>query len=185
MRKFLSDLTAVLLQLKHNGTQTVLIDHLLPAISSALHNTGTPEDAAELERLKANLAEWKDSRLEMFRSVIQVGQAAIKSLLLINGGATIAYLAFLGQLAGKSTVLLAYYASPIIWFVAGVSLAGLLAVLTYLSQACYARDSGTPETKKWETRGAFVHVLCLIAGVVSLVAFVGGGLAAYSLIILR
>ena len=55
-------------------------------------------DPAELEQLKARLASNHEWGVELMRATVAFGQFAIKSAILINGGATVALLAFIGNI---------------------------------------------------------------------------------------
>ncbi|SLN62182.1 hypothetical protein PEL8287_03385 [Roseovarius litorisediminis] len=77
----------------------------------------------------------RQTSADFSRAAIESANLAIRSLILINGGAVIALLAFLGALeagdvgnAVKSDALVA----PIRWFALGVGFAALTALLAYL-----------------------------------------------------
>lgn len=77
-----------------------------------------------------------DGNMEMFKSVLASGQAAIKSVMMINGGAAVAILAFMGHLAtnAQSKQFVAHFGSALLCFAAGVLLAALATGTTYLAQ---------------------------------------------------
>lgn len=137
----------------------------------------------ELEQFKAELALWvaKSSHvgewdLEGFRQVLAIGQAALRSILLINGGAAVALLAFLGHLAatGSTGPVLLSFADSLQRFTAGVFLAALAVALTYMSQLSYGGE------KKWHFRvGVAFHVATILAAVGSLATFIWGSALAY------
>ena len=115
----------------------------------------TPEDIsagdAKMEEYRRNHTAFVAARqqehennLEMLRSVITVGQLAIKSALLINGGAAVALLAFVGKLWSSGAVdpVLDGVASGLIQYVWGVLFAAVAAGATYFSQAGYAGEFG-------------------------------------------
>ncbi|MGA3164120.1 MAG: hypothetical protein ABSD77_08020 [Verrucomicrobiota bacterium] len=82
-----------------------------------------------------------EASLEMFRSVIDAGRTALKTCILINGGAAIALLAFIGNLYSKGNVSIAPgLTSALIHFSIGVFLAGLTSGFTYLAQGCFHRN---------------------------------------------
>jgi hypothetical protein len=87
-----------------------------------------------------------DLLLEQFTSVIAVGQAALKSMFLINGGAAVAVLAFAGHLATSTGAkAVQTLALPLVCFVFGLILVTIASGLTYLAQRAYAtrrRDLG-------------------------------------------
>jgi hypothetical protein len=115
----------------------------------------SPEDVAvgeaALEGYKAQLAaniehhrNLNEINLEMLRGTIATGQSAIKSSLLINGGAAVAVLAFLGNAWSKGlprNVLTgaSYGLSLFVW---GVLAAATAAGFTYVSQAGFGDEFG-------------------------------------------
>ena len=137
----------------------------------------------ELEKFRSDLAgslayqehvhNWS---LEGFRQVIALGQSTLKSMMLINGGAAVALLAFLGNLitrAGSSQTIVAFAGSMRL-FVIGVFLAAVAYATTYFSQLFYDGE------KDWQRRtGLVFHVVTSLVGAASLAAFLWGALAAY------
>lgn len=109
--------------------------------------------------------------IEMFKSVMDAGKEALNALLLINGGAVVAILGFLGTAFSKdrfSPQLGLSLTYPLAYFGLGV-LAGALAFgIRYVAQACFAG-----EWKKW---GMAFNVLSILAGLGGYAAF-GLGLA--------
>jgi hypothetical protein len=83
-----------------------------------------------------------ESEREMFRTVISYGGETIKAAILVNGGAAVAILAFLGSSKGVSLSrgVASFAADSAAYFVYGV-LCGAIAVgSTYLTQYCYHRE---------------------------------------------
>ena len=129
---------------------------------------------AKLAALGNSLQQEHESNLEMLRAVITTGQSALKSALLINGGAAVATLAFVGHVwstPGTSSILpgLTYGLSLFVW---GVLSAACAAGATYLSQAGYGGEFGAQSQRV----GRVGHGLAVI-GVVG--AYVLFGLAAW------
>lgn len=81
-------------------------------------------------------------RAEGFRSVNIAGQAAIKSAILINGGAAIALLAFIGSIynASQSTEVATQLTYSMRLFIIGVSSGAIASGTTYISQLFYATE---------------------------------------------
>lgn len=159
---------------REQGVDKVSLDDL-DAYAAKLDELSqqTPENAAageaEMEKYRANLSAWISSReqehevnLEMLRSVITVGQSALRSALLINGGAAVALLAFIGQLwtGGEIDSALGEVADGLLQFVWGVLAAAGAAGATYFSQAGYAGEFGRVS----QAVGRTGHVLA-VAGV--------------------
>jgi hypothetical protein len=92
----------------------------------------------EIENYKAQVL----SDAEMFKSVIQAGQGALKASLLINGGAAVALLAFIGNIWAKiqSQDVAYYLITSLIIFGGGVLFGTLSTGITYLTQATYSKQ---------------------------------------------
>lgn len=149
----------------------------------------SPDDIAvgeaALEQYKAQLAANSERQrnlhefdLEMMRSTVMTGQSALKSSLLINGGAAVAVLAFLGNAWSKSIprpiVLQASYGLSL--FVWGVLAAATAAGATYLSQAGYGDQLG----KNSQKIGDFGRGLAIALVVAAYVLFACGAWQTYS-----
>ncbi len=74
----------------------------------------------------------EDQALETYKSMISVGTEALKALLLINGGAIVALLAYLGQASGRLQ-LAALAAKPLTLFLGGLVAAALAFLGTYVT----------------------------------------------------
>jgi len=146
-------------------------------------DSGRQTHPLELEKFRSDLAgslayqehvhSWN---LESFKQVIALGQSTLKSIMLINGGAAVALLAFLGNLLSKSSssVGLLPFAGSMRIFVMGVFLSAVAYALTYFSQLFY---NGV---KPWQQRtGLALHVLTSVAGAASLGVFLWGANCAY------
>jgi len=114
-----------------------------------------------------------DFALEQFKSVTTVGQSALKSMFLVNGGAAVAVLAFAGHLAtsagARAVQTLAF---PLACFVVGLLLVTIASGLTYLAQRAYAT--------KQRQRGNRLNVAIIVIGTFSVVAFATGSWFAYA-----
>ncbi len=136
-----------------------------------------------------------DRELEFFdtnnSAAIKSGEEAIKALTLINGGSSVAMLAFVGTLASKdqyTSEQLALVASPLIWFAIGVGLAVAAACLSYFSNRAIAALSLTrvrtwqhpyiadgERSKGWRVIQTVLVGLTILAATLSLASF-GRGL---------
>ena len=84
------------------------------------------------------------------KAAIEAGNIAIRSLLLINGGASVALLAFVGAVeSGNSEINSAVLVEPIWRFALGVGLAVLTAILAYLVNLLDAEMAGS-NREVWE-----------------------------------
>lgn len=130
-------------------------------------------NTTNLEVLKLNHA----TSLEVFRSVITVGANAAKSFMIINGGAAIALLAFLGNIWNKETTptASASVANSLLIFCLGILCSGVCSGFTYLSQFCYA-NSELSTKRPWHLAGHFNNTIAVLSGLASLILF---GIGAY------
>lgn len=140
--------------------------------------------AEEQKRMQISFENWLETnrqhhewKLEGFRSVIQAGQSTLKSCVLINGGAAVALLAFLGHLVQQPAPAVSVRALAVAMgvFVGGVFAGGLASGFTYLSQWFFADD--------WNKTGYTFNIAAILAGLASLACFCWGGLLAYQAII--
>ena len=111
------------------GINAVQSADLLAYLNRVIDAPEEEVDPVKLEQiraqLQANVEERKaqqSSALEMFRSVITAGQNAIKTSLLMNGGATIALLAFLGKLTTENPSKLSIFSDSLMILLLGYSL---------------------------------------------------------------
>lgn len=168
---------------KKQGASTVDIDRLdgfLAEFKKGAPTMGADEanrnHEVEIERWKLNSA----TQLEMFKSVIEAGQTALKASLLMNGGAAAALLAFMGGFLTKATDLAAQ--SPIISGIGAALLAFVLALgftgtatgFRYLSQAAYASFS-----ERWRVPGHVFSGASIALALASYVGFFYGAYRAY------
>jgi hypothetical protein len=174
---------------RENGASQVSLDNLQAFVKEVEKTASlTPADVsageAAMEAYKADLSAWVSSRqqehetdLEMLRSVIATGQSALKSSLLINGGASVAILGFIGSVWSdqKTTVMLPSLSISLLFFVWGVLLAAVAAGATYVTQAGYGREFGP----KSQAIGRFAHVLSVLGVVGAYTLFGLGAWRAY------
>ncbi|MEX0802462.1 MAG: hypothetical protein WD688_03970 [Candidatus Binatia bacterium] len=171
---------------KEKGLSSIPVENLLAYLNELEKNPNHPANqlmsAAELERYKTELAMWLTDRTELFRSVILAGQSALKSAILINGGAAVALLAFIGHVwKPDMSSPLKELAGPLVWFVAGVLLDAMAAGLTYVSQCFYA-SCGDSRGKLF-TAGATFHVLTVLLVLASYGTFAYATCLVYSALV--
>jgi len=156
------------------------------------------------ERHKAELAEYgvdAQRSFESVRAANQSGAEAIKAATLINGGAAVAMLAFIGHLASiqAEAAVIMSFAKPLRLFVVGALLGVVASGVTYFSQSCYGlsldREFRSKEAKwenkkdiaakkhiasvRWRWAGKVINFLAVSAVVAALYCFAGGCCAAY------
>jgi hypothetical protein len=120
-------------------------------------------------------------------AAIKSGDEAVKALTLINGGSSVAMLAFISTLASRgqyTSQQLSLISKPLIWFAAGVGLGVAAACLSYFSNRAIAHLSSTrvktwqhpyiidgPKTKRWQIIQAILVSLTVLVASVSLASF--------------
>jgi hypothetical protein len=144
-----------------------------------------------------------DANTEFFKfandSAIRNAESAVKAVMLINGGATVSLLAFVGGLAGQGKVQfgqLAVFANSLTWFASGVALAAAMAAFAYFTNYCIAGSASrmlrnwehpylhaTPQSKRWQRAGIIFHVAAIATGLGSLVVFLCGIISVRSAIL--
>ncbi|RKP58624.1 hypothetical protein [Pararobbsia silviterrae] len=152
----------------------------------------TPEQQAQqLEIWKATLASDSMHSVEMFKSVIEAGQTALKSAIVINGGAAAALLAFAGNSVIKGYLVpgqpvLVRFGIAMLIFSIGLTCAGFGTGFRYISQASYAaamrarRPEGATKSKRWDQLGGAANYVSIAFGVAAFALPVWGAVRAYS-----
>jgi hypothetical protein len=104
-----------------------------------------------IQAQEARRALWSMISVEsssMFESVIGYGQLSCKAAMLINGGASVAILAFLGQIFTRAEIsglknLTQCLSQSLCLFVIGTALAALLTGMGYFTQRMYSTEMRT------------------------------------------
>ena len=186
VRQFIEAHRAALKEAEASGLtviKTATLHSIFNDLEKELATANNQLHPLEIEKFRSDLAgslayqehvhSW---RLEGFRQVIALGQSTLKSMMLINGGAAVALLAFLGNLVTRSSALanVATFAASMRMFVIGVFLASVAYATTYFSQMFYEGE------KKWQKRtGLGLHVITSLIGASALAAFLWGAHIAY------
>ena len=112
----------------------------------------------------------KEHAVETYKSLIQISVETMKLLALLNGGAVVALLAYLGNVSGKGASV-PDMRFPMGCYIAGLVSCGLTFFLSYLTQLClYDESMGL-------VKGQAHHVWLRMAfgfGLFSLTAFAVG-----------
>jgi hypothetical protein len=116
-----------------------------------------------------------EHKTETYCSLISVSLEGLKTLLLINGGAVVAVLAYLGQ-SPLGARLAPHVWWPLGSFVAGVGLCALAFLFAYATQFALYNESVFPSTYKGPRHMTFLTVT---VGLV-LLSFVAFAVGAYS-----
>lgn len=134
----------------------------------------------EIESFKAkcesDLAYYKaqcDYDLEVLRTAVSSGQAALKSTILVNGGAAVALLAFLGKIweKGSTQIAIASLCLALSFFVSGVLTGAIASGTTYITNSCYS-------VKKAKT-GICFHIITILLVIASYLLFGSGSYYSY------
>ncbi|MFJ7567857.1 hypothetical protein ACIQW9_12945 [Herminiimonas sp. NPDC097707] len=184
-----SDLREGLIALKAKGMSEIPIVNIEAYLNEVEKSIKTSAADSEQERAYA-LKKWEldtevwkvnaglqsDQHLEMFKSVIEAGGTALKSAMLINGGAAIALLAFLGNLLTRQphlgdSVIISKLNYAMMIFVCGVGCAALATAARYLAQVCYAEFG--------QTWGGKFRIVAIVFALASFSSFFYGGVSAY------
>lgn len=180
-QQFVTQLKETIEQVKKSGTAAIYCDNLIAYLEEVENSPSKIPTELEMEKYRADLQlhieknkNYHASQLEMFRSVITSGQNAIRSSFLLNGGASVALLAFIGHLASIAPSKVSIFAGVLMPFVFGVLAMTVTSGFTYLSQWFY--DSESPKAKKI---GFNLNVACILFGISSYVFFMWGMYRAY------
>jgi hypothetical protein len=116
-------------------------------------------------------------------AAINGGNLALRMVLLINGGAAVALLSFMGSLKDQRQAI----ASALAWFAWGVVAAALALGLAYATNFCVAGTARSmthwyeppyvrygPQTALWRRWNLGFHIGAVLAGIGALVLFVMG-----------
>ena len=179
------------LQVVRNGNQTTVqvealaryLDNWEAAAESTVKETESVH-ARRLEEWKTQLAVSSAEWLEMFKAVIEAGMTALKSSIVINGGAAATLLALLADgLKSNGSGHWGLMLTPLGWawmcFMCGLGFAGTATGTRYISQAFYAEafHLKEPRADTFYKRGNWVRNISAALGVGSYVLFfVGAGI---------
>ncbi len=157
------------------GHQVVSIDGLDKLLVD-LRANATPSMEHYKLKYQASLAEYDAKirhQLEMLKGTLDAGREALNAIVIVNGGAVIALLGFLGAALSKDMprALGLGLTIPLLLFGAGVLLGALGFGARYISQACY---SG--EHSNW---GQGFTIVAIVLGLAAYGAFGYGMYGAY------
>ena len=134
--------------------------------------------SAQMEQWRAEwegkLEEYRADRAmdqEMAKAACAAGQGALKATIIINGGASVALLAFISNTWMSNADSIAGVAGALIFYVAAVLCGAVAAGTTYISQFAWGF--------KWPKTAHIVNLLTVLIGVGSYVLFALGTYHAY------
>jgi hypothetical protein len=155
---------------------------------SATHPLTDAQAEHQLEVWKTRFVAGSGMSVGMFKSVLEAGQTAIKSLMLLNGGSAVAMLAFVGNAlanvnATLRPTLLASAGIALLFFAIGAGLSGFCSAFRYLSQECYSNASSRPDEPRWMKWGIRLQYAAILMAAGSLTLFLAGAITAYRAIV--
>ena len=171
-----SDLAVI----KSQGQEAVAIERLEDYLSVLEKDAASSLESRKLD-YQGILASY-DAKvkmdIELFKSVIEAGKEALNAVLIINGGAVIAFLGFLGSMLSKggAEALGLKLTVPLCSFGFGVLSAALGFGIRYLAQLGFARR----HSSAWIKAGHGLNVVSIFMAVTSYVLFGYGVYNAYT-----
>jgi hypothetical protein len=125
---------------------------------------------------------------------VEMGHQALKTLVLMNGGALIAMLAFLSSIFAsaslvdvEATVSFDILTKSLLRFAFGLVCSALAMAATYFTNYCYTASAAnlkyiwrhpyldkTPKSRRWVVAGAVFHIITIAVTIAALVFFILG-----------
>jgi hypothetical protein len=161
--------------LERKGRKSIEIEQLLELLEQKRKHIPSISQLAEFNnREKIAYADREfTTNIELFKAVVETAKTALKTALLINGGACIALLAFISNLAAKADLLsrAAKFSNPMSYFAIGVLVAAVATGCAYMTQSSYAhfankRSSGkivSAVHRLFDARGGLISIILVIA----------------------
>lgn len=184
-KQFAAQMKTDIEDIKSKGTAAIYCDNIIAYLNEVENSPEQELTPVDVERYKADLQNWieankyqHESNLELFRSVITSGQSAIKSSFLLNGGAAVALLAFIGHLAQFRPEKVSEFGACLMPFAFGVLASAVTSGSTYLSQWLYASPLA------WARKAGFaINIICILLAIGSYLLFAYGLFAIYRLLV--
>ncbi|MDI1339353.1 hypothetical protein [Polaromonas sp.] len=149
-QELIAALRAQLDQVEAQGAQQVQVSALRKYLGALEKDAGASQDYRNREHagMLAHYSAKNEHSIEMLKAVLEAGKSALQALLIIHGGAAIALLGVMSNLAGKDggQQLARYLALPLLQFGIGVLVGAAGFALRYFSQACLT-ESKQPNDK--------------------------------------
>lgn len=174
-KSFATELKNTIRSIRNEQAVTeIKCDNLIAYLEEVINSPNEEIDSTQMEKYKAELQLWIKQNEAAQSSVILAGQNALKTAFLMNGGATVAILAFLGKLSDQHQDKIAIFSSSLIVFVIGVLAITVASGVTYLSQWFYGYS------ESWKKKTGFrLNILAIILGLASYCLFIWGAIRAY------
>jgi hypothetical protein len=170
-----------LIEVQDEGNEVVHIQSLINFLESFEKSASMSiemrklQHASDLEWYKAkNQVEIEEYKakitygLEMVKSVKEAGHTALKTSFLMNAGAAVALLAFIGNIWNKTqaAIVIKALANSLGLFSLGVLFVAIATGTTYLTNNFYA--------VKWNKTGAIVNIISILCVIMSYLTFIFG-----------
>ncbi len=154
-------------ELKAQGQTSVVIESLENYLANLEKDATLSIEHKKLEHLR-NLAYYDaqtKSNLELFKSVIDSGKEALNAILLVNGGAVVVLMGFLGSMLSKggSEALGLKLTIPLLSFGFGVLFSAISSGVRYCTQFSYARQ--------WAKSGHCFNIISVLFAIFAYIAF--------------
>lgn len=108
----------------------------------------------------------EEHALETYKSLIGFGTEALKAMQLLNGGAIVALLAYLGQVKPEASVAKSI-GCPLMFFIIGLSISTFAFLLAYLTQFSLFNELVNPNYQgKRHTFWLWFALTCIFLGLV-------------------
>jgi ABC-type multidrug transport system fused ATPase/permease subunit len=133
------------------------------------------QEDAKVQRWLKDHEHYLAWQLENSKSLISLSQSAVRLIAIVNAGAAVALLAFLGNALSKNVDIAARFSGALLWFAWGVVLATLVTFLSYVTQLLYGQEE-TTRARRWAIPA---HVATAILWLAALVTFAAGCYATY------
>lgn len=158
-------------QVEAQGSQQVQVSSLRAYLDALEKDADASQEYRKQEHagMLAQYAVKSQHGIEMLKAVLEAGKSALHALLIVNGGAVVALLGVMSNLAGKpgGTLLAKYLALPLLQFGIGVLLGALGFAFRYLSQACYSEyNYGNTKFQTWGDGFKYAAILSALTGYV-------------------
>ena len=119
----------------------------------------------------------KEHALETYKSLINISVVGLKLLALLNGGAAVALLAFIGNISDKG-LLIPDMRVPMGFFLGGLSFVGIAFFLSYRTQYILYQEEMQGLQKQERRRHVFWLIFASISAMLSLLFFIIGSILA-------
>lgn len=171
----IKEITKAVKDVQSSGVDSIAIIPLLEYLARLESETDATQELNKLQH-EASLAQFKaenDRYLEMFRSVYETAKTALTTSILVNGGASVALLTFIGNIVKRSGDLSVscWITASLISFAIGVFSGAVATGTTYVTQYCYSN--------KFMRSAAGFHIFTLVLVIASYAAFIFGIIYAY------